>query len=254
LHRQAFEPWWDHARRHYLDLAGEAAPEMTTFYYDPQLDVHHRLPVAAALTTAYYAAPQAPDDARRLFEAACISIGLNGTRKLPLPANRAFGSALVLAREWEMKELEDWTAAAIEASYEPTWDHERDEFTWGMGLDEPHPRGQFNAFLAAAEAAGPGMWTRLSEAPLETCPQIVGVDFPAMALSRAEWIAGNLHLRFAPTREDPNVFTSFRLVGAEPRNWDVHGIEGAGVELTSTGVNIRVPMISADVELIRGSY
>jgi hypothetical protein len=227
---------------------------MTTLYYDPQLDVHHRLPVATAMTTAYYAAPQAPEDARRLFDAACISIGLNGTRQPPLPASRGFGSALILAREWGMDELADHTSAMIEASYEPTWDTERGEFTWGMGLDEPHPRGQFNAFLAAAEAAGPGMWTRLSNAPLEACPQIVDVDFPTMALSRAEWIDGNLHMRLAPRHEDPHVFTSFRLIGAEPRNWDVHGIEGASVELTTTGVNIRVPLITADVALIRGSY
>ncbi len=227
---------------------------MTTFYYDPQLDVHHRLPVAAALTTSFYAAPQVPDDARRLFDAACVSIGLDGSRRLPLPASRAFAAALILAREWELRELDERTAAAIEASYEPTWDSERGEFTWGMGLDEPNPRGQFNAFLAAAEAGGPGMWTRLSEARLEACPQIVDVDFPTMALSRAEWIDGNLHLRLAPLREDPRRFTSFRLIGAEPRNWDVHGIEGAGVELTMHGVNIRVPMIAADVELIRGSY
>jgi hypothetical protein len=227
---------------------------MTTFYYDPQLDVHHRLPVATAMTTAYYAAPQAPEDARRLFDAACISIGLNGTRQPPLPASRGFGSALILAREWGIDELAQHTSAMIEASYEPTWDTERGEFTWGMGLDEPHPRGQFNAFLAAAEAAGPGMWTRLSDAPLEACPQIVDVDFPTMALSRAEWIDGNLHMRLAPLHEDPRVFTSFRLIGAEPRNWDVHGIEGASVELTATGVNIRVPLITADVDLIRGSY
>ena len=75
-----------------------------------------------------------------------------------------------------------------------------------------------------------------------------------MALSQAEWIDGNLHLRLAPLRDDPTVSTSFRLVGAEPRNWDVHGIEGASVELTMSGVNIRVPMISTDVQLIRGSY
>jgi len=227
---------------------------MTTLYYDPQLDVHHRLPVAAALTTSYYAAPQVPEDARRLFDAATISIGLNDTREAPLPASRGFGAALVLAREWELTELEQRTAELIEASYEPTWDAARGEFTWEMGLDEPNPRGQFNAFLAAAEVAGPGRWAGLSEAPIERCPQIVDVDFPAIALSRAEWIDGNLHLSLAPLSEAPGTFTSFRLVGAEQRNWDVHGIEGATVELTTTGVNIRVPMITADIELIRGSY
>ena len=71
------------------------------------------------------------------------------------------------------------------------------------------PRGQFNAFLAAAEATGPGEWTRLSAAPLEPCPQLVDVDFPAMAFTRAEWVDGNLHLRLAPLHENTSVFTSF---------------------------------------------
>ena len=62
---------------------------MTTLYYDPLLDVHHRLPVAAALTTAYYAAPQVPEDARRLFDAGCISAGLDEDPQLPLRASRA---------------------------------------------------------------------------------------------------------------------------------------------------------------------
>ena len=227
---------------------------MTTLYYDPQLDVHHRLPVSVAGTTAFYAAPQAADDARRLFAAACASLRLDGARQLPLPPSRVFGAALLLAREWEQHDLESRLVDAIDASYEPRWDTDRGEFTWGMGLDEPHPRGQFNAFLAAAEANGPGRWTGLSAAPLETCPQIVGVDFPAMALTRAEWVDGNLRLRLAPLREDPNTFTSFRLVGAEPRSWDVHGLDGVRLDQTITGLNIQVPMVAADLELIRGSY
>jgi len=227
---------------------------MTTFYYDPMLDVHHRLPVAAALTTSFYAAPQVPDDARRLFDAGCTSAGLDAEPQLPVNPSRAYGSSLVLAREWGLSELEERLVAAIEGSYEPTWDTEHGEFNWGMGLDEPDPRGQFNAFLAAAEASGPGMWTRLSAAPLESCPQIVDVDFPSMALTRAEWIDGNLHLRLAPLREDPTVFTSFRLVGAEPRNWDVHGIDGVSLDLTTQGLNVRVPMVAGELQLIRGSY
>ena len=173
---------------------------------------------------------------------------------IPVRASRAFGSSLLLAREWGLGELEQRLADAIEASYEPTWDTGRGEFTWGLGLNEPYPRGQFNAFLAAAEAAGPGRWTALSATPLEPCPQIVDVDFPAMAFSRAEWIDGNLHLRLAPLREDRNVFTSFRLVGAEPRQWDVHGLDGVSADLSTSGVNIRVPMVAADLELVRGSY
>jgi hypothetical protein len=96
-----------------------------------------RLPAAVNNTTAFYAAPQEPADARRLWDAACASAGFTDVLALPIPAGRAYGSSLLLAREWG-------------------------EFTWDLGLDEPHPRGQFNAFLAAAEACGPGMWERLS--------------------------------------------------------------------------------------------
>ena len=216
--------------------------------------MHHRLPVAAALTTSFYAAPQVPADARRLFDAGTSMLGWDRSIAVPLSASRGAGSSLVLAREWGDDELADRLATAIEASYEPTWDTVLGEFTWGMGLNEPYPRGQFNAFLAAAEAAGPGQWTRLSAAPLETCPQIVDVDFPAMAFSRAEWIDGNLYLRLAPLREDRNAFTSFRLVGAEPRQWDVHGLDGVSLDLTTSGLTIRVPMIAADLHLLRGSY
>lgn len=227
---------------------------MTTLYYDPLLDLHHRLPVGLALVTSYYAAPQKPDDARLLFEAACKSIGLDATPTVPLRAGRGYGAALLLAREWDMTALEARLVDAIEASYEPTWNEDRTEFTWGMGLDEEHPRGQFNGFLAAAEAGGPGRWTELSAAPVEACPQIVGVDFPTVALSRAEWIDGALYLRLAPQRDDPTAWTSFSLVGAEPRLWYITGIEGATMDVTSTAGIIRVPRVTGDIVLTPGSY
>ena len=218
------------------------------------LDVHHRLPIGAALTTSFYAAPQAPEDARRLFEAGYRSIGFGDEPASPINPSRAIGSSLVLAKEWGLDDLAGRLSRAIDGSYEPTWDNERGEFTFGLGLDEPHPRGQFNAFLAAGEAAGPGMWEALSAAPLEPCPQIVGVDFPTMAFSRAEWIDVNLHLRLAPLREDPTVRTSFRILGAEPRNWDVHGLDGVSLDLSTGGLDVRVPMVAGDLELIRSSY
>lgn len=210
--------------------------------------------MSAALTTSYYAAPQVPEDARRLFEAGCASVGLDRSPELPLRPGRGYGSSLVLAREWGLSELEKRLVDAIEASYEPTWDTERGEFTWGMGLNEAHPRGQFNAFLAAAEAAGPGRWSSLSAAPLEVCPQVVDVDFPTLALSRAEWVDGALHLRLAPLREDPNTWTTFRIVGVEPRLWYLTGVDGATMDVTPHAVIVRVPLVNADLEFTPGSY
>ncbi len=227
---------------------------MATLYYDPVVDVHHRLPVGVNLTTAFYAAPQAPDDARRLYDAACASLGIGGNRDRPLSASRAFAAALVLAREWGLTERAAWLVDAIEASYEPTWDEASGEFTWGMGLDEPYPRGQFNAFLAAAEAAGPGSWTGLSAAPVVDCPKIIGVDFPNMAFSRAEWVNGALHLDLAPLHVDPSKMTSFLIVGTEPRIWDVFGIDGLRMEVTLRSVQVTVPMVKGSLEISPGSY
>lgn len=216
--------------------------------------MHHRLPVASALTTAFYAAPQAPDDAQTLFDAACTSMGFDGEIELPIRPSRGFGSALVLAREWGRADLESRLVAAIEASYEPMWDKSTGEFTWGLGLDEDHPRGQYNAFLAAAEAAGPGRWERLSAAPLEPQPQVVGVDFPAVALRTAEWRNGELHLELAVRDEDPSARTTFRIVGAEPRVWELTGIDGASLDHTAHALIVRVPKVSGWLTFGRGSY
>ena len=212
------------------------------------------MPVSLASTTSYYAAPQVPEDARRLFLAAAASIEMDEELSLPLRPSRAYGSSLVLAREWELDDIAAHLVTAIEASYEPTWDHNTGEFTWGMGLNERYPRGQFNAFLAAAEAAGPGRWEALSAAPLEPCPQIVGVDFPTMAFDRAEWIGSSLYLGLAPLYEDPKVYTTFRIVGVEPRQWDIAGIDGAMVDAKPDGVVVRVPLKKTLMTFTPSSY
>ena len=49
---------------------------MSTLYYDPILDVHHRLPATVNLTTSFYAGPQRPDDAKRLLEGAIQVLSL----------------------------------------------------------------------------------------------------------------------------------------------------------------------------------
>jgi hypothetical protein len=248
-------PWWEYAREHYLDLHRDELPATTTFYYDPVADVHLRLPATAALTTAFYAAPQVPADAQRLFAAGCATAGYDGDRiATPLRAGRAPASSLLLAREWGLDELAARLTAAIEASYEPTWHAARGEFTWGMGLDEPHPRGQFNAFLAAAEAGGPGRWRALSAAPLEPCPQVVDVDIPALVLTRAEWQNGALLLTLDPLDPDPSAWTEFRIVGAEPRLWWLAGIDGATMDVHADCVVVRTPLVAGDLEFTPGSY
>ncbi|MEM7093333.1 MAG: hypothetical protein AAF567_10055 [Actinomycetota bacterium] len=212
------------------------------------------LPARLALTTSFYAAPQKPDDAQRLFAAAAESAGLMGDIETPLRPARGYAAALLLAREWEMRDLESRLVETIDASHEPTWDTERGEFTWGMGLDEPHPRGQFNAFNAAAEAAGPGRWAAMSNQPVEACPQVVEVDFPDVAFTRAEWVDGNFYGTVKVRQPDPDRRITFRIVGAEPRLWDVHAPERTFVDVKLSGIHVSMPMVDGDLELFRGNY
>jgi hypothetical protein len=172
----------------------------------------------------------------------------------PLRASRAPASSLLLAREWGLDDLADRLGAAIEASHEPTWNTERGEFTWGMALDEPHPRGQFNAFLAAAEAGGLGRWSALSAAPLEPCPQVVDIDVSEVVLTWAEWQHGALFLTLDPLQPDPSAWIEFRIVGAEPRLWWLAGIEGATMDVHANSVVVRTPRVAGDLEFTPGSH
>lgn len=212
--------------------------------------MHHRLPVRAHVFSCWYASPQVPEDARRLFDSACENAGLCAG-PLPDPLEpRATAIALALSREWGIADLEARLRDAIEEHFEPTWDRTRGEFTWGLGLGEPHPRGQYNAFLAAAEANSRGSWTRLSEGPLEDCPQVVGVDFPNVALAEARWVGDELRLRLDVLRPDANASTSFRIINADvARKWDVAGGSGSTLQLAGNALVVTTPLISGDLRV-----
>jgi hypothetical protein len=185
------------------------------------------------MTYCFYLAPQVPDEARRLFDAAAASAGISSQGIANPTAHRINAIGWFLAREWQMDDLEAAVRSGLDACYEPTWDRALGEFTWGLGLGEEHPRGQYNGFLAAAEAVSPGAWARLSEAPLPDQPgRVEGVDFPRLALSGARWKADALHLRLHPQNgEVEGEPTRFRVTGLEaPDRWQVEGDARLGSE------------------------
>ena len=213
------------ARDDYLGIAGADLPSAVTLYYDPLLDVHHRLPVFAGLINTLYLGPQVPADAQRLFEAAAVQLGmLEGEGPTLAGTHRSTGIALLVARDWGMHDLADRIAAACEATYEPTWDG--DQFWWGLGLDEPHPRGQFNAILAAAEATTEGAWTRLANeyTPYEG-PELTEVDLDVLAVRQAAWVDDRLLLAFGSAgRADASTTTEVRVSGLDDSaRWVVDG-------------------------------
>jgi hypothetical protein len=91
-------------------------------------------------------------------------------------------------------------------------------------------------------------------APPHACPQVVDVDFPSVALRRAEWVDGSLHLRLAPLHPARDRWTQFRVTGAEPRQWYQTGIDGATTDVTASAMIVRVPLVAGDLEFTPGSY
>lgn len=87
-----------------------------------------------------------------------------------------------------------------------------------------------------------------------THPQVVEIEFPSVALSRAEWIRGSLYLQMVRLHEDAAAWTEFRIIGVEPRMWDITGVEGVRIDVRASGVNVRVPLVTGWLEFTPGSY
>jgi hypothetical protein len=203
------------------------------------------------MTYCFYLAPQVPAEAKRLFAAAAANAGITADGVADVGSHRINAIALFLSREWGLKEFEAPLVDVLETNYEPTWDPERGEFTWGLGLGEEHPRGQYNGFMAAAEAVTPGAWTALSEAPMSPQPGLVeGVDFPTLALAEAHWEAGALRLGLKPqTSRAIGQPTQFKISGLqEPSHWRVEGearatVRGSDLMIDTTVKDHRIALL-----------
>ena len=175
-------------------------------YYDPVVDEHVPSPMGL-MAPVWYLAPQRPKVARSAWEVAVALAGLDGdeppTVDQPgLLADPAFVSLLALQTgEFDDGPVRNRIWEIIDGIHEPTNDGDLGEFTYGLGLGEPHPRGQLNARLMAGWACEPGAWSRIFNiGPGDRFdePTIEGVDFPDVALSEALWDSSVLHLAAQP--------------------------------------------------------
>lgn len=245
-----FERWWSRtARSEYLGFTdGQPAPEVT-FYYDPTIEYHHRLPVGrAGLFPAYFLAPQKPAEARALFDAGLARTGMTDvTAPVSLPGPQRTPMIIHLAREWGVHTLVRRLREAADEQYEPTWDLERGEFTWGFGLDEEHPRGQFNAAMAAAEVMTEGAWWRLfNVGPGNRFdqPTVSEIEFPDLTLTQAWWDAERERLVLATAPRNDRVAgrpTTFRISNlADAPAWTVESDGAATVTTSAVGTELEV--------------
>jgi hypothetical protein len=153
--------------------------------------------------------------------------------------------ALLLARNWAVTDLADALQAASEEHYPPTWDRERGEITWDFHLSEDYPRGQYNAMMAAAEVMTERAWWRLSNIPSSDRfdePTVCDVDFPTVALTRAEWddSAQELHLAMHAINDSMHGRpTTMRVTGlGDPSRWTERTSDGPQVEVTTKGSDL----------------
>jgi hypothetical protein len=263
-HHEVFDTWWQIARRDYLHLDADEVPAAVTFYYDPIIGEHLELPVAVGAVPALYLAPQVPAEARRLWDAARAQIGmLELSGPVPLLGPRFTAHALWLAREWAVTDLADALEAACDENYPPTWDRERGEATWDFGLAEEYPRGQYNATMAAADAMTQGAWWGLANTPSTARfaePTVCDVDFPAVALTRADWDASSRRLELSLHPMNDAITgqpTSMRITGlGDPGRWTATSPTSATVQIETEvrGPDLLVRTTAGRHDLTIGPY
>jgi hypothetical protein len=235
MHR-VFHTWWTSAGAEYVPFHDGRPNDILTLYYDPLINYHHRVGLGGGLSLAFQLTPQARNEAQRLFEAAAEKMGWTGsapvrevtrdfTSQAPTPQGTLLG--LALAREFGNDAVYTKLKDYAEAHYAPTWNPDTGEFTWGFGLNEPHPRGQFNAAMMTAEAESEGAWWRVFNEPnlhKFAEPTVHSVDFPNVCLSRA-WYDSERHCLLVST--DAGVpgakgqSTSFRVSRLDPHHCTV---------------------------------
>lgn len=197
LHR-VFHSWWEHAKELYgLGAVKGRASDRSTLYYDPLVAYHHMTKAGGHLLLSHELVGQKPEEARLLYDGAAEFLGwrslephqegvLDYTTLKGEPSGTIRG--LTLAREFGDDAVYAKLKAYAEDTYEPTWDRDSGEFTWGFGLNEWYPRGQYNAGIAVHEAGSRGAFWRLYHEPnlrKFTEPTVYRVDFPTVCLSQA---------------------------------------------------------------------
>ena len=201
MHR-AFDAWWEYALQHYIPMRDGRLGDWFTNYYDPVIDYNHKISLTVhnpeatvwhsrdKIMMTFGLTPQRRDVAYQFFEAAAETYGWNSLDPADEPPGDPRGTlyGLAFAREFGDDRLVAKLKACAEERHGPTLDPETLEFTCGFGLKEPHPRGQFNANAAMAEAMTEGAWWRLFNEPnlrKFIDPTVYAVDFPTVCLSQA---------------------------------------------------------------------
>lgn len=187
------------------------------------------------IAPAWYLAPQRPEVAEAGWRFGALLSGALGDGPVAGLDNPQLGVMLTqLAGEFADEATKARIWAAADEHFEPTWDVDAGELTFGFGLGEEHPRGQWNARAMAGWVCTPGAWSDVFNRPNLAKfdePTVVGVDFPRVALSEASWADGALVLAAAPQRpsgRDDRTWVRVTNLGGRPvEGWTVTRADGS---------------------------
>lgn len=252
-HHSAFDHWWEYAAENYVTW-DDGRPVAIDLYYDPVVD-KHRGGSVGLIAPAWYLAPQRREIAEAGWNMGAMIAGLHRDGDVTGVQDPRMGVMLTqLAGEFadESTKARLWTAA--DDHFEPTWDRDLGEFTMGFGLDEPHPRGQWNARAMAGWVCTPGAWGRIFNEPNVAKfdePTIVNVDFPRVALSEARWDGDTLHLAAQPQNASVrNTRTTITVTNLDTtEGWQLVDATGVSRPLAPSGRDIVVEL-TADNEVV----
>jgi hypothetical protein len=245
-HHGAFDAWWEYAKDNYVSWEN-GDPVAVDLYYDPIVDEHVGRGAMGLIAPAWYFAPQRPELARTGWRTAAALAGLIGAgpiNGLDNPANAVM--MLQLAGELADETTKGVLWEAAEDHIQPTWDEGRGEFTLGFKLNEPHPRGQWNARAMAGWVASPGAWSKIFNGPNLSKfdePTVEGVDFPRVAMSEARWDGTTMHLAAHPMNAKiKGKTTTIRL--ANLPGTDGWTASGSGATVAADGSHLEVRIVA----------
>jgi hypothetical protein len=259
-HHGAFENWWKYARDNYVSWDGENAVGVD-LYYDPVVDEHVGNGPMGLIAPCWYFAPQKPEVAMAGWQTAASFNGVFGDGPITGLEDPGMATMLLqIAGEFADASTKQRLWEAADPHIEPVWDRERGEFTLGFGLNEAHPRGQWNARTMAGWVCEPGAWARIFHAPnLEKFaqPTVSGVDFPRFALSQAQWDGQALHLALQPQNAAAAGATTRVKISNLPGNegWVLRQSDGGRVELETDTDGLAVELVADNqpVSIVRST-
>ena len=121
------------------------AIDRSTLYYDPLVAYHYMTKAGGHLLLSHELSGQKPAEAQRLFDGAAEFLGWRSLEPLREASvdyttlkGKPYGTVRGLTAGSGVREGAIYAKlkAHAEANYEPTWDRDSGEFTWGFGLNE----------------------------------------------------------------------------------------------------------------------